>query len=172
VRRKALLSPEPCETGDRRSEKSSYGPETWTVPMLFSVGSRCCRERRRMVRVDDEGQFRAVHFRPKQTDRWHPHELFSKMKFHFKAEGHPVMREDGYPFASRRLWILQWAGSCAWDHLHGNQYCLSLRKGCFLWVIGPTTIGAYFCSQRKGSNQLLKLLYFYSKITAPCGQGA
>jgi hypothetical protein len=30
--------------------------------------------------VDDEGQFRAVHFMPKQTDMWHPHELFSKMK--------------------------------------------------------------------------------------------
>jgi len=33
-----------------------------------------------------------VHFTPTQTDRWHPHELFSKMKdswspFHFKAEG-------------------------------------------------------------------------------------
>jgi len=45
-----------------------------------------------VVRVNDEGQFWAVHFSPKQTDRWHPHELFSKMKdnwspFHFKAEG-------------------------------------------------------------------------------------
>jgi hypothetical protein len=33
------------------------------VPMLFSVGSRSCRERR-VVRVDDEGQFWVVHFTP------------------------------------------------------------------------------------------------------------
>jgi hypothetical protein len=88
-------------TGGPRSR--AMGRRLGRVPMLFSVGSRSCRERRRMVRVDDEGQFWAVHFRPKQTDRWHPHELFSKMKFHFKAEGHAVMREDGYPFASRGL---------------------------------------------------------------------
>lgn len=106
-------------TGGPRSR--AMGRRLGPVPMLFSVGSRSCKERRRVVRVDDEGQFRAVHFRPKQTDRWHPHELFPTMKFHFKAEGHAVMREDGYLFASRRLWILQWAGSCAWTTCMGTS---------------------------------------------------
>jgi hypothetical protein len=114
-------------TGGPRSR--ARGRRLGPVPMLFSVGSRSCRERR-VVRVDDEGQFWAVHFTPKQTDRWHPHELFLKMKdswspFHFKAEGgfsffFSLTHEDGLSFASRRLWILQWAGSCAWAHLHGK----------------------------------------------------
>jgi hypothetical protein len=101
-------------TGGPRSR--AMGRRLGPVPMLFSVGSRSCRERRRVVRVDDEGQFQAVHFTPTQTDRWHPHELFSKMKdnwspFHFKAEGgfsfffsHTQSRVKlAYPFASRRL---------------------------------------------------------------------
>ncbi|XP_062162084.1 uncharacterized protein LOC133869139 [Alnus glutinosa] len=94
----------------------AMGQRLGPVAMLFSVGSRSCRETRRVVRVVDEGQFRAVHFTPTQTDRWHPHELFSKMKdswspFHFKAEGgfsffFSLMQSRvkmAYPFASRRL---------------------------------------------------------------------
>jgi hypothetical protein len=34
-----------------------------------------------------------------------------------------------YPFAPRRLWILRWAGSCAWDHSHGEPVLLILEKG-------------------------------------------
>jgi hypothetical protein len=68
-----------------------------------------------------------------------------------------------YPFASRRLWILQWAGSCAWDHLHGNQYCLSLRKGYFLWVNGPTTIGAIFLFTKKGQQPTFEAFIFFTQ---------
>jgi hypothetical protein len=154
-------------TGGPRSR--AMGRRLGPVPMLFSVSSRSCRERRRVVCVDDEGQFRVVHFTPRQTDRWHPHELFSKMKdswipFHFKAEGgfsfFPLSRvKMAYPFASRRLWILQWAGSCAW----GNQFCLSLRKGCFLWVNGPTTIGAIFLFTKKRAATNFEAFIFFTQ---------
>jgi hypothetical protein len=119
-------------TGGLRSR--AMGRRLGLVPKLFSVGSRSCRERRRVVRVDDEGQFRAVHFRPKQTERWHPHELFTMG------------------------WILC-MGPLAWEPV-----LLILEKG--LLFVGYWTNNNWsdiFVHKERGSNQLLKLLYFLLK---------